>query len=268
SLGADPAKGNELALHPQLVEVKSRFDEGKLAVVNGVGYSNQSLSHFRSEDIWFGGLSSSQPFSTGWFGRWLDSEYTSTDLVAVDVNETLNPLFTCTDCNVLAVTDLDEFALPDDPNPLYQDPVAKKLALQTAYGYEADPLETSGVQLTIGTSGSVLLDKMDVYEAVNLGPSNLQGLTYSLAKRLRQVSSILRYDTLNPGSATGARFFHVRIGGFDTHSNQGTRHPDLMDKLSRALDAFYQDTVDLGISSQVLTLTFSEFGRRVAENGG
>src|SRR5581483_1929465 len=61
---------------------------------------------------------------------------------------------------------------------------------------------------------------------------------------------------------------HVRIGGFDTHSNQGTRHPDLMDKLSRALDAFYQDTVDVGISGQVLTLTSSEFGRRVAENGG
>lgn len=270
SLGADPVKGNELALHPELTELHDRFGEGKLAVVAGVGYPNQSLSHFRSEDIWFGGISSSAPFSTGWFGRWLASRYTSSDLVSVDVNETLNPLFSCPGCNVLALTDIDKFVLPDDP--LYPDAAAKETCIKQSYVAESS--ETAGVQLVVGTSGNVLLQKIDVYEAVNdWGGSNLTGMNYSLAKRLREISSILRYDSLNPGSATGARYFHVRIGGFDTHTNQGStsvtdRHPGLMDKLSRALDAFYQDTIDLGISNKVLTVTFSEFGRRTAENGG
>jgi uncharacterized protein (DUF1501 family) len=271
SIGADPGTGNELALHPALADLWTRFDtDGKLAVIEGVGYPGQSLSHFRSEDIWFGGIPSSAPFSSGWFGRWLDSAFTPSDLVTLDLNETLNPSFFCSSCNVLAVTDLDEFLLPDDPVAEYQDAVAKKLALGTAYGFEADPLETSGVQLTIGTSGKVLLDKVDVYGAVSSwGGSNLSGsgFNFSFARRLKEISSILKFDQDNPGSATGARFFHVRLGGFDTHTNQAVRHVTLLDRVSRVLDAFYQDTVDLGIENKVLTVTMSEFGRRGKENG-
>ena len=73
------------------------------------------------------------------------------------------------------------------------------------------------------------------------------------------------------GNPLGARFFHVRQGGYDTHSNQGAlagRQADLFTELSTDLKAFYDDTVDLGIANKVLVLTFSEFGRRVAQNGG
>src|SRR5262249_48548826 len=111
-IDADPVKHNRLALHPAMTAMKALYDAGKVAVVTGVGYPNQSLSHFRSEDIWFSGDPVTPTFPSGWFGRWLDANYTASDLVAVDMDNTLNPLFFAQHSNVLAVTRLSDFTLP------------------------------------------------------------------------------------------------------------------------------------------------------------
>ena len=269
-IDADPVKGNRLALHPNMTALKTLYDAGKLAVVNGVGYPSQSLSHFRSEDIWFS-ANPTTGFTSGWFGRYLDSAFTPSDLVAVDVNETLNPIFVSPDTNVLAIRRLSDFVLPDDP--LYPDLAAKKAALDAMYAVEADALVTSGAQLAIGTSGDVLLSKIDDYAAIGTGwSSHLDTITAtsSLSRRLKQVASIIRYDASSPPSPAGARFFHVRLGGFDTHTQQGAltgSQPNLLLRLSEAIKAFYDDMVDLGVGGKVVMMTFSEFGRRVAENG-
>ncbi|MDG2308727.1 MAG: DUF1501 domain-containing protein [Candidatus Binatia bacterium] len=275
TIGTDPVKGNTLALHPSLSHLKSLFDSGKLAVIQGVSYANQSLSHFRSEDIWFSG-ESVLPFADGWFGRYLDSYYTSSDLVTVDVDTTLSKMFVCPlGCNVLAVKKLSQFVLPDDNE--YPDAVAKKTALEAMYAVEADPGETSGLQNTVGVSGEVLIGKIDEYAAIDTGwGSNLDGVSGSIADRLTEVSSIIRHDAVS-GTPVGANYFHVRQGGYDTHTNQGStsgRLASLFDQLSPALGAFYQDLQDINveagsnISDDVLVVTFSEFGRRIAENGG
>jgi len=265
---ADPVKGNRLALHPALAPLHDVYASGRLAVVAGVAYPNQSLSHFRSEDIWYG-ANPSGPFADGWLGRYLDSAFSSSDLVAVDLDKTLNPSFFCDGCNVLAVSALSEFGLPDDPE--YPDLAAKKAALQAAYAVESDPGATDGLQNAVGVSGDVLLGAIDAYDAIpTTWPSNLNGKPGRLARRLKDISSILRHDAQS-GSPVGARFFHVRLGGFDTHSNQGAlagRQPELFSELATDLKAFYDDTVALGIADKVLVVTFSEFGRRVAENGG
>jgi uncharacterized protein (DUF1501 family) len=266
-IDADPEKGNRLALHPSMGALKTLYDAGKVAVVNGVGYDDQSLSHFRSEDIWFG-ADPNGPYIDGWFGRYLDTAFPG-DLVAVDVDSTLNPIFFCNDCNVLAVRRLAEFELPDDE--FYPDLAAKKAALQAAYAIEANPLQTSGLQLTVGAGGDVLLSKMDDYAVVNTSwSSNLDGQGGRLARRLKEVASVLRHDAMDPPAPTGARFFHVRIGGFDTHANQGVltgRQPDLLSLVSEAIKGFYDDIVAFGLSDRLLMVTFSEFGRRVGENG-
>ena len=92
-------------------------------------------------------------------------------------------------------------------------------------------------------------------------------------KRLKQVASIIRYDASSPPTPIGARFFHVRLGGFDTHTHQGAlagTQPRSSTQLSQALNAFYDDMVELGDRRRrpLIVMTFSEFGRRVAENGG
>lgn len=264
----DPVKGNRLALHPSLAPLHDLYADGNVAVLNGIAYPNQNLSHFRSEDIWYS-ANPTGAFVDGWFGRYLDSAFTSSDLVTVDFDKTLNPTFFSQDSNVLAVASLSEFELRDDP--LYPDLAAKVAALAAAYAVEADPLHTGGTQNSVGTSGSILLGALDAYQSIDTSwPSKLNGKPGRLARRLKEVSSILRNDVLT-GSPVGARFFHVRQGGYDTHSNQGAlagRQAQLFTELATDLKAFYEDTVDLGIADRVLILTFSEFGRRVAQNGG
>lgn len=268
NLGPDPVTGDDLGLHPVMTHLKTLYDAGRVAVVNGVGYPGQSGSHFRSEDIWMGGISSSQQFSSGWFGRYLDVDHPGA-LVSFDCDNTLSPLFFGDDSNVLAFKRLSDFALPDDA--LYPDLPAKKARLEDAY--DAEATQTTGLQMTVGISGQALLSKLDDYQLVDTTwPSNLNGLGGNLAARLKQVASIIRHDyTTSPASPTGARFFHVRLGGFDTHTKQGVltgRQPDLLFQVSQALKAFYDDMVALGVANKVLMMTFSEFGRRVAENGG
>jgi uncharacterized protein (DUF1501 family) len=265
----DPVTGFGLGLHPSMPELHALYGAGRVAVVNGVGYEDQSLSHFRSEDIWFGGISSEQLFADGWFGRYLDLEHPGA-LVTLDCDTALSPIFFCDDCNVLAIRNLSQFAIPDDP--LYPDLADKTTALKAAYADEA--ANATGVQLAIGVAGDALLGKMDDYAQVGTSwASNLNGLTGFLAARLKQVASVIRHDNSvpPPTSPAGARFFHVRLGGFDTHANQASvspgRHPDLLAQVSKAVKAFYDDMVALGVADKVLIVTFSEFGRRVAENG-
>lgn len=265
----DPVTHDALALHPAMTALKTLYDAGKVAVINGVGYPNQNLSHFRSEEIWFG-ADPVAPFGDGWFGRYLETTFSPSDLVAVDVDSTLNPIFVAPGANTLAIVRLSDFRLPDDP--LAPDLAAKKLALDTLYGVEANPLETSGLQRTIAASGDLLLSKIADYALVPTGwSSNLDPLGTSLARRLKQVASILRYDAGLPTAPTGARFFHVRLGGFDTHTQQGAltqRQPLLLGRLSDAIAAFLADLagISTALADRTLVVTFSEFGRRPAEN--
>lgn len=272
----DPVHGTGLALHPALAPLKTLYDAGRVAVVNGVAYPGQSLSHFRSEDIWFGGISSSAPFADGWFGRFLDERFPSDALVTVDVDRNLSKNFFCTGgCNVLALSSLSQFRIPDDPD--FPDPTAKRAALTAAYAAESDAANTSGVQLTIGLSGDVLLQKVDEYAAVDTNwSSNLDAVKGGAARRLKQAASIIRHDALHPGSGVGARFFHVRRNSFDTHTHQTDegahgltgRQAELLDEMARLIQAFYDDMAALGVSDRVVLMTQSEFGRRVSENGG
>ena len=169
------------------------------------------------------------------------------------------------DVNVLAVRSLSEFVLPDDPD--FPDLAAKQVALEDAFALEA--ALPSGLQATIGGSGAVLLSKINDYETVATGwASNLNAYGFRFARRLKEIASIIRHDVVSPGTATEARFFHVRLGGFDTHSNQATRQASLLRSVSQALTAFWRDMEAIGTTARTLVVTFSEFGRRVAENGG
>lgn len=264
----DPEKGTGLALHPSMPEMKGLYDQGKVAVLNGIGYPGQNLSHFRSEDFWLGGKISG-PFSGGWLGNYLDANYTSSEMVALDAAKTMSPAFYAETANVLAVKKISQFVLPEDN--LYPDTVAKRAALNAAYAAESDPALTDGLQLSVGTSGNVLLGKIDEFAAVDTRwGANVDNVSGKLADRLLEIASVIRHDTL-VGPPLGVRYFHCKLGGFDTHTAQGSltgRQPNLLASVSQSLAAFWQDMVDLGVQDRVLIVTMSEFGRRVAENGG
>jgi uncharacterized protein (DUF1501 family) len=301
SIGAN-ANGSTYALHPAMGALHALYQSGDMAVVNGVHYPFADHSHFRSEAIWYtvDPLGSS---GLGWFGQYLDNAgFTPTQVPGIMLSDSLNPLFTPAQTSLFAFNRLSELRFPaegetllkqgtfrqlydesDDLNPgVY--PELVKIG-QTGLATIDNIQDYYKVGSGLGNAGMVealLLDEEGSYDADNplvydspLNPSNTPVLTdMRLARDLRHVAATIRANI-------GARFFHVAIGGFDSHSNQeqGFFHSYLLQEVSESIAAFYGElnqTVSLpggysgyltgNLASQVLIVTFSEFGRTIRQN--
>ncbi len=267
-IGPCPVLGTRLALHPQMSGLATLYGEGKLAVVNGAGYQDSSLSHFEAEVVWWAGNPS--PQGTGWIGRYLDG-------LPMDVTHALsfggevNPTFIAIAADALGVREVARFGLPDDGD--FSDLDNRRPAWETIYG---DPRDPAAMAARVARSGSNLIDKSALFETIEVegwGSAN-EGGASDLAFQMMQVASVLRHDNLNAGSPdqqTGLSFFHAQIGGFDTHSEQGREdpaawHPSLMRWVSEAMTGFQRDLEALGIADRVVTVSYSEFGRRIEQN--
>jgi uncharacterized protein (DUF1501 family) len=270
ALGTDAA-GTAVALHPQMTGLATLFGEGKLAVVNGAGYPDSSLSHFEAEAVWWAGTPN--PFGTGWIGRHLDAALPLDATHALSFGSEVNPTFIAASADAIGARNIQRFQLPDDPEGEYRDLSHRRPAWQAIYG---DPRDPSGIASRISRSGANLMSKSELFASIEVDGwgSNLEPFQSSLAYDMRQVSSILRHDLANaatPANQSGLSFFHLAIGGFDTHSEQGTEdpnawHPSLMRWISEAMTGFQRDLEALGIADRVVTLTYSEFGRRIEQN--
>lgn len=250
----------ELGLHPAMTGFKELFDEGWLSVVQGVGYPNPDRSHFRSMDIWQSAKPDKEDVSNGWLGRALDS--------TVDQNTGKVPAM----------------ALGTDKLPLSL--VASKINVPTVR-------DVKGYHLQLGPgSDSALKAHRQTLERI-AGRSAVAGsdlnflrrtatTAWSSAERLRQISANYKPAADYPGNALGqklrtvaeiisgdlgTRLFFVNLDGFDTHSQQTNAHQALLTELSSAITAFVRDLKGHGLADRVLVATFSEFGRRVVENG-
>jgi uncharacterized protein (DUF1501 family) len=267
AVGDDPALGTALALHPQLAGLKQLHDEGRVAFVLGAGIAGSSLSHFDAEKAWFFGRPDVRVHTTGWIGRQLDLAADGRPH-AVSFGGEVSPVFDAELSDALGVGHVDSFDLPDDPVQEWRNGAARAEALRALLA-----LPRSGMRETAARSGRVVLDQAEFLGGVaTTGWGSSLESEGGAGRSLREIASILRHDALHPGSASGFRFYHVRITGFDTHAQQGTLdpawgQPRLLSDLSRWLGGFQQDLDALGLSDRVLTLVYSEFGRRVAQSG-
>ena len=259
TLDADPLLGTGLALHPSLSGLKSLYDEGRLALVLGAGVPGNSLSHFDAEKAWFYGRADVLVDPHGWVGRLLDL---SADGVphAVSFGGLVSPALEAQAADVLGVRSVASFGLPGGD--------VRVAALEEILA-EA----RAGLPETVARSGRTLLEQAEFLSSVATTGwgSSLEVEATGAGRDLREIASLLRHDVLNPGSASGFGFYHVRIPGYDTHSRQGvldtTRgHPQLLSNLSRWLHGFQQDLDAVGASGHVLTVVYSEFGRRAGQN--
>jgi uncharacterized protein (DUF1501 family) len=248
-----------LGLHPGLTKLKGLFDQGMLAVVQGVGYPNPNRSHFRSMDIWH----TARPDileRSGWLGRYLDVCQCGQDqpLPAVSVGDQLNSMFYAETTLVPAVASVGAFVLQTDSG----DRNSRQLQIQSLrniYGQAGNwPAHEAIMRKTAlkAMDGSDQLQQAaaSYHSSVDYPANN------PLAAQLQMVAQVIAGNL-------GTRVFSVQLGGFDTHAAQFNQQANLLGQLSDALDAFIQDLGAMGKLDDVVLMTFSEFGRRVAQNG-
>ncbi|MFN2446887.1 MAG: DUF1501 domain-containing protein [Vicinamibacterales bacterium] len=256
-IGRDSA-GNELGLHPRLTGLKAIFDAGRLAVIQRTGYTNSSRSHFQGFDIWgTGNPTNSQ--GTGWLGRYLDSLPSPIDpLVGWNTSrETPRPLMART-VGVPAITNPATYSF-SSPNSGAEATYERSAATRIASHLPADRPHVAFVngtaQAALGTLDQVA--RVAAYTPAVTYPNN------GFAQALRAVAG-----AMNRG--IGTRVFWVQTGGFDTHAGQGANqgaYVNLMATFNDGLSTFYDDLNRQGLLGATLVIVFSEFGRRISENG-
>lgn len=247
----------KVGLHPSLQGMYGMYRQGRLAIVQGVGYPNPDRSHFRSMDIW----QTAEPDKLGrdgWLGRYVASSLSDVrnPLKALQIGSLSNKAFDSDEVNVPVIQTLDTFRLVDPKTPsVEQNRIAQ--AFLDMY----DP-KRQGVQLQVACRRG-----LEAYESVaaiqSLGTSYRNKVVYpktGIGKDLQLVSQIL-------SGQSGTRVFYTQLGGFDDHAQEKEQHARLLQDLDVAVSAFYDDLEEQGLADRVVTLAFSEFGRRVKENG-
>ena len=275
----DPPE-SQLGLHPDMSHFKEMYDDDRVTIVQNVAYDNPDMSHFRGRDIWFMGGGSTDNYHSGWLGRYLDGTYEGypdeypneemPDPLGLEFGFNQSLLFQREQGIPagLAILDPDTFYQltsgagidPPDwlPDSYYGDEMAYLMDLELKSNQYADRIKE--VYENGSNSENV------VYPETYPGEVEEGYQTNDLAWQLKAVAKLL-----SGGSKT--KTFLVKLNGFDTHADQTLDgnstegiHAALLYHLSSAVKAFYDDMKDQGFEHRVLTLTTSEFGRRVESN--
>jgi uncharacterized protein (DUF1501 family) len=258
-IGSDKA-GNALGLNPRLVGLRSIFNSGRLALIQRTGYPDSSRSHFQGTDIW-STADPSSPQGPGWLGRYLDTLPSPVDPLtgwstAAEVPHSLAGR----SAGVPAIPNVQQYAFAS-PNGGTDALLARQSATRISSHVPVDRPHLAFVNATAQDAFSTLdrVAQVATYVPSAAYPNNGLGVA------LRTVAGAM-------ARGVGTRVFWVQTGGFDTHSGQNTNldngaYPNLMTTLDGSLTAFYTDLLNQGLLTDTLVLQFSEFGRRITENG-
>ena len=258
-IGTD-SSGRALGLNPRLTGLRSIFDSGRLAIIQRTGYPNSSRSHFLGTDIWSTGDPSS-PQGAGWLGRYLDLLPSPVDPLTAwsSVRETPRTLLART-VGVAAVPSVAQYAFAS-PNAGAEAQLARESAIRISSHVPVDQPHLAFVNANAQAAFATLdrVAQVGTYVPSVTYPNN------GLGQALRAVAGAMV-------RGLGTKVFWVQTGGFDTHAGQDAAllngsYSNLMGTLDSALLAFHDDLRNQGLLNDTLILQFSEFGRRINENG-
>lgn len=255
-------------LHPALMPFKRLYDKGQLALLPGIGYPTPNYSHFRSTDIWSEADPSARNVSRGWMAEFLDKAYVGNDPVkAIDIETRLNRIFVGHPVPVVRNPAtfqfaVDRFTTLDRATELAQIEANAK-ALRTA--------PNSNLKFLVDSVSKVPADsRLLSTTGSNYTPKATYPSTTRSTALARDLQLAARYIT---GGLT-TPIYQVSIGAWDTHANQVLqsdntrgRHFDLLEATAGCIEAFLLDLDAYGKADDVLVMVWSEFGRRVGENG-
>ncbi|MSR56627.1 MAG: DUF1501 domain-containing protein [Planctomycetaceae bacterium] len=245
---------DQVGLHPAMEPLAELFKQGKLAVVQGVGYPEPDRSHFRSMEIWHTASTDKRPPTTGWLGRVVDSLTSAKNEDAIPglaFTGALPQAFQAAKAVIPVVGELETFAGAENTD---QPGIAIRRKLSTASSQAGGPVAF------LRNQSAVVYRTVDrLKEAQAKYKSTIEYPGSSLGSQLKRAAQILAGDL-------GVRVLYASQDGYDTHSGQEGQHAAILGDLSQSIEAFDRDMAGLGLADKVTLLVFSEFGRRVDEN--
>lgn len=247
---------SSLALNPSMTGIKSLWDEKKVAIIRGVGYPKPDRSHFSSMAKWQTGNPVSH-ISSGWLGRWIDTQATD-PMLAISLGSVLPPLLTGTKKSGSALP-LGGLVIPT--GQLAMD--CAKLSTPSSSDSKLMSLAASSMKNLFNISDSItpILKKpapgvMEELPTINGGNA---GGDSNLGQQLDIVAKLI-----DAGAPT--RIWSVSLGGFDTHANEANAQAALLGVVSDSISRFMTQLKSTTRSRDVVVLVYSEFGRRVVGN--
>ena len=248
---------DQFGFNPSMGPVKALWDEGKVAVVNGVGYPSPNRSHFRSMDIWHTAESVGIGDS-GWLGRTIRELDPKAENVLAGVNfgRGLPRALSCKGVPVASVGDLETYGLLPD----IKEQGAREYALEAFSYIYGSAMAHDEVSQFIGQTGLDALRGADILRsAPGKYSSSVEYADTPIAQSMRNIAQVLMADL-------GTRVYYAQHGSFDTHAGQIDSHAKLWTDTSNALGDFMADIKEHDLEDEVLVLVFSEFGRRIQDN--
>lgn len=248
---------SELGLNPNMAAVKRLWDEGKVAVINGIGYPNPNRSHFRSMDIWHT-AEPTKVATEGWLGRAVkDMDPRGENvLTAINFGRGLPRALGCRGVPVASVGNLETYGLYPD----LQDEWLRKYALDAFAKMYGGGLKDA-VMDYIGQTGTDALKGADILRTAPARyKSSVEYAANPFAQTMKSVAQVLFADF-------GTRIFYTQHGSFDTHAGELVTHTKLWQDISEAIGDFQDDLKEHGREDDVVIFIFSEFGRRIKDNG-
>jgi uncharacterized protein (DUF1501 family) len=271
---------NHIGLNPKLAGLKSLYDEGHAAIVQGVGYPNPNRSHFRSTEIWQTASDSDNTLSEGWLGRYFDNCCAGADpTVGVAIGEETPQAFAAKHPTGVTFARPEQFRFrPSDPSSGQMS--AEEMffrQLNEAGGGEDAGTAASNAGGSIGAIPGKArndLSTLDFLQRTALDAQLSSDKILAIARKYKstvpypqgQLAASLSIIARMIAGGLPTRVYYASQGGFDTHAGQLNTHTRLMGEFNDAVAAFIADLKQQGNFDRVLLMTFSEFGRRVQEN--
>jgi len=249
------ALSDEIGMPNELAPLQPLWEEGRMKVIQNVGYPQPNYSHFRSSDIWASASNSNEVVNTGWIGRAMEAEFGSyletppSVPPAIQIGIESNLIFTGENANMaLSISNPTEF---------YR--IAQQGQLYSTHSLNDCPSD-SELKFARQTANNAFRYSSTIQEAYRKGTTKTDYPQNYLAEQMSIVARLIKGDL-------GTKVYMVTLSGFDTHSEQANWHPTLMNYLSTSVKAFMDDLDADNLGDKVLGMTFSEFGRTIYENG-
>ena len=249
---------DNVGFHPEMAPMQRLYDQGKVAIINGVGYANSPRSHFRSMDIWHT-CEPDKLGTEGWLGRVTkDLDPNKENVVTtVSFGPSLPRALALPGVPGACVDDLDTFGML----PTISETEQRTKILDRFTRLYSPTIGSGFVMDYLGQTG---LDSLKAADILKVAPgkynSTVEYPDTPLARKLRGIAQVHMADL-------GTRILYCDHGSFDSHSNQVGMHDKLWHDVSSAVESFFDDLRENNAGENVIMLLFSEFGRRVHDNG-